>query len=74
MHRRQTVKGDAGRTHKPFETPFPLPCPKCGQPKAVQGFPCARCERVIDSQPKVQVFYCPHPDCRFKYNRQALGG
>ena len=65
---------DAGQTLKPYETPFPLDCPKCDQPKAVEGFRCVGCKRVIENQPKVQVFFCPHDDCRFKYNRRALGG
>jgi len=62
-----------GKTAKPYDQPFPIVCPKCGAPQAVEAFRCRRCKRIIENIKGVQVFHCPHPDCRFKYSRRVIG-
>jgi len=62
-----------GKTLKPYDQPFPITCPKCGAPQAVEAFRCRRCGRIIENIKGVEVFYCPHPDCRFKYSRRVIG-
>jgi len=62
-----------GETHKAFDAPFPIQCPKCGEVKAVAGFRCAGCRRIIEAQDK-SYFVCPH--CRYVYDQRvpAPGG
>jgi len=51
-----------------FASKFPMDCPKCeASDAAVLAVKCLGCARPMPI-PNEPIYYCPHPDCRKKYD------
>ncbi len=65
--------GHSERARLPLDQQFPMDCPKCGEPKAVGGQKCVRCEEVF-ARPPASVYQCPKCKAEYRAFRSGAGG